>query len=147
MIFTCYDLVVQDVMEAFKGNVVKITGNDSDIERQQAVEEFQRGEKQVLVANIIAGGVGITLIKAKQLIFNDFDWVPANHFQAEDRIHRIGQNEIVTINYIYAKGAKIDEYMSNLLEEKSEAINTIIDGDLGEKFSVDIKNELISLFD
>lgn len=147
VIFTCYDLVVQDVMEAFKGNVVKITGNDSDIERQQAVEEFQRGEKQVLVANIIAGGVGITLIEAKQLIFNDFDWVPANHFQAEDRIHRIGQNEIVTINYIYAKGAKIDEYMSNLLEEKSEAINTIIDGDLGEKFSVDIKNELISLFD
>lgn len=146
IIFTCYDKVVQDVMKAFKGNVVKITGSNSDIEREQAVEEFQRGEKQVMVANLIAGGVGLTLIEAKQLIFNDFDWVPANHFQAEDRIHRIGQDEIVTINYIYAKGAEIDEYMSNLLEEKSKSINTIIDGGLGEDFNIDIKKELISLF-
>src|SRR5699024_3063556 len=104
VIFTCYDRVVQDVMKAFKDNVVKITGEDSDIKREQAKESFQAGEKQVMVANIIAGGVGLTLIEGKQLIFNDFDWVPANHLQAEDRIHRIGQDEIVTINYIYAKG-------------------------------------------
>lgn len=144
VIFTCYDKVVQDVMEAFEGNVVKITGDDSDIEREQAKVSFQMGEKQVLVANIIAGGVGITLIEAKQLIFNDFDWVPANHLQAEDRIHRIGQDEIVTINYIYAKGAEIDEYMSNLLDEKLDSINTIIDGGDGEV--LDIQKELISLF-
>ena len=144
VIFTCYEKVVQDVLKAFKKNVVKITGKDSDIERQEAVEQFQAGEKQVMVANIIAGGVGLTLIEAKQLIFNDFDWVPANHLQAEDRIHRIGQDEITTVNYVYAKDTEIDEYMSGLLEEKADAINEIIDGGLGEDFTIEEK--LISLF-
>lgn len=145
VIFTCYDAVVKEIMNKFKDNVVKITGEDSEKKRQQAVDDFQSGKVQVMVANIIAGGVGLTLTRAKYLIFNDFDWVPANHLQAEDRIHRIGQDEIVTVNYVYAEGAEIDEYMANLLEQKSDSINAIIDGGLGE--SLDIQKGIMSLFD
>lgn len=145
VIFTCYDAVVKEIMNKFKDNVVKITGEDSEKKRQQAVDDFQRGKVQVMVANIIAGGVGLTLTRAKYLIFNDFDWVPANHLQAEDRIHRIGQDEIATVNYVYAEGAEIDEYMANLLEQKSDSINAIIDGGLGE--SLDIQKGIMSLFD
>ena len=55
------------------------------------VDRFQQDESvRVLVANLIAGGVGLNLTRARQVVFNDLDWVPANHLQAEDRCHRIG---------------------------------------------------------
>lgn len=145
VIFTCYDAVVKEIMKKFEGNVVKITGEDSEKTRQQAVDDFQNGKVQVIVANIIAGGVGLTLTRAINLIFNDFDWVPANHLQAEDRIHRIGQEEKVTINYVYASGIKIDEYMANLLEKKSDTISTIIDGGKGE--TINVVEDIINSFD
>jgi SWI/SNF-related matrix-associated actin-dependent regulator of chromatin subfamily A-like protein 1 len=39
------------------------------------------------MCNIIAGGVGITLTAGTHVIFQDLDWVPANHAQAEDRCY------------------------------------------------------------
>lgn len=142
VIFTNYNAVVNKLMNRFKDKATKITGDCSGKDRQKAVDDFQSGEKTVMVANIIAAGVGITLVKANNLIFNDFDWVPSNHFQAEDRIHRIGQNNKCVINYVYASGAEIDEYMADMLETKSSYINKIIDGGKGDQ--LDIQNELIN---
>lgn len=141
VIFTNYQAVVDNLMEHFGGLATKITGSCNIKNRQQAVEDFQSGKKKVMIANIIAGGVGITLIEGNNLIFNDFDWVPANHFQAEDRIHRIGQTKNCTINYVYVEGAEIDEYMSEMLERKSKYINQIIDG--GEGDQLDFQKEMI----
>jgi len=42
----------------------------------------ERPEVRVAVCNIIAGGVGITLTAGSHVIFQDLDWVPANHLQA-----------------------------------------------------------------
>lgn len=141
VIFTNYNGVVDKLMNHFGEIATKITGSCNAQARQNAVDDFQSGKKKVMVANIIAGGVGITLIKANNLIFNDFDWVPANHFQAEDRIHRIGQQNNCNINYVYVNGAEIDEYMSVILEKKSTYINKIIDG--GEGDQLDIVKEMI----
>ncbi|MCK9470677.1 MAG: SNF2-related protein [Bacilli bacterium] len=136
VIFTNYNAVVDRIMSHFKEIATKITGSCSAKNREQAVEDFQAGRKKVMVANIIAGGVGLTLVKANNLIFNDFDWIPANHFQAEDRIHRIGQTRNATINYLYVNGAEIDEYMADMLERKSTYINKIVDGGKGDQLSI-----------
>ena len=48
---------------------------------------------RVFVANLIAGGVGLNLTAARQVVFNDLDWVPANHWQAEDRAYRSVRRE------------------------------------------------------
>ncbi len=68
---------------------MRITGDVSAIDRQKAVEQFQNGEKRVIVCMIAAGGVGLTLTKSDVVVFNDFDYSAGNMWQAEDRIRRI----------------------------------------------------------
>lgn len=60
-------------------------------------DAFQAGDIDQVVATIAKGGVGLTLTRADTAIFVDEDWVPAINAQAEDRLHRIGQKEAVTI--------------------------------------------------
>ena len=73
-----------------------------------------------------AAGVGITLTAGTHVVFNDLDWVPANHWQAEDRIHRIGQTETTFATYLHAAGT-LDDYVAALLEQKAATIATLED--------------------
>ena len=137
IIVTCFTEVVKLVEKAFKGNVVKIVGGMSDTQKNEAVKEFQNGKTQVMVMNIIAGGVGLTLTSSHNMIFNDYDWVVGNVTQAEDRVCRSGQTECCMIHYITAKGADVEEEFVDMLTYKSETINNAIDGGTGE--SIDFR--------
>ena len=44
-----------------------------------------------------SGGLGITLTKADTVIIYDSDWNPQIDKQAQDRCHRIGQNNNVLV--------------------------------------------------
>ena len=91
----------------------------------KAVDRFQNDpEVRVAVCNIIVGGVGITLTAATHVIFQDLDWVPANHLQAEDRAYRMGQTERVTVEYMLADGT-LDVFIADLLEAKLRLINAV----------------------
>src|SRR5258705_7190378 len=91
----------------------------------QAVHRFKSApEVRVAICNIIAGGVGITLTAATHVIFQDIDWVPANHLQAEDRAYRMGQTERVTVEYMMADGT-LDAFIAELLEAKLRLINAV----------------------
>jgi hypothetical protein len=57
-------------------------------------------------------------------IFQDLDWVPANHLQAEDRAYRLGQRERVTVGYMLADGT-LDVYIADLLETKLRLISAV----------------------
>jgi len=57
-------------------------------------------------------------------IFQDLDWVPANHAQAEDRCYRLGQEKRVTVEYLHAAGS-LDGYIANLLSRKMELIAAV----------------------
>jgi hypothetical protein len=78
----------------------------------------------VAVCNLIAGGVGITLTAGTHVIFQDLDWVPANHAQAEDRCYRLGQTRSVTVEYFHAEGS-LDGYIARLLEQKMRLIEAV----------------------
>lgn len=125
VIFTNYTAVVESLCEKFP-EAVTIIGKNSGFERQRAVDEFQQGKTNLIICNLIAGGAGITLTRAKHMIIQDFDYVPANHLQAEDRIYRIGQGSKVNIDYVYGKDT-LDEKMAYLLEDKLVNINKIVD--------------------
>jgi SWI/SNF-related matrix-associated actin-dependent regulator of chromatin subfamily A-like protein 1 len=125
VVFTCFNDGVDRHISDLKEAAVKITGNCSAKERQDAVDQFQDDPNvRVAVCNIIAGGVGITLTAGTHVIFQDLDWVPANHAQAEDRCYRMGQTNRVTVEYFHAEGS-LDTYIARLLSRKMELISAI----------------------
>lgn len=99
-------------------NVVKVTGDVKDALRTKAIREFRDGDAQVFLATIGAGGTGLNLQVADTAIFLDRDWSPANNLQAEDRIHRIGQeSQSVHIIDIVARDT-IDQHKDRTLQRK-----------------------------
>lgn len=142
VIVTCFTDVIKTLEKALhKHKVVKVVGGLSDVQKDNAIIEFQTGDSQVLLMNIIAGGVGITLTASHNIIFNDYDFVPGNIIQAEDRICRGGQTaEFCRVHYITAIGADVEEKFISMLTYKTETINNAIDGGEGE--SVDFRSLL-----
>jgi SWI/SNF-related matrix-associated actin-dependent regulator 1 of chromatin subfamily A len=59
--------------------------------------------------------------------FLELDWTPAKHDQAEDRCHRIGQEDTVNASYLLAAGT-VDETIATLLERKRAVIGAVTDG-------------------
>ena len=126
--YTCYLETAERIYEKFCGNSVKITGEVSPEERQKAVEQFQNGDKKVIVCTVSAGGVGLTLTRSDVVVFNDFDYSAASMRQAEDRIWRIGQRNACSIFYVYADKCMLDETLCSMLNTKLSNMGKIIDG-------------------
>jgi len=109
-----------------KFGVVRITGGQTASDRQAAVLGFQsRGSVRVAVANIVAGGVGVTLTAAHDVVFVEQSWVPGENAQAADRCHRIGQQESVLVRVLALAGS-IDEKIADTLATKSQMIREVI---------------------
>ena len=115
------------MLERFPG-AVHIMGADSSLERQRAVDAFQSEDgPQLMVCSMRAASQGITLTRASNVAFLELDWTPARHDQAEDRLHRIGQESAVTAWYLLAPDT-IDETMAQVLERKRSLIDAVTDG-------------------
>ena len=105
----------------------RITGQTNDADRQQIVELFQNGFVRVLVGTIGAMGTGLTLTAGTVEIFMDEPWNRANKEQAEDRCHRVGTKENVTIYTLVCKDT-IDERINELVERKGMMADALVDG-------------------
>ena len=104
-----------------------ITGETKDIDRQDNVNEFQTGASQVIIGTIGVMGTGLTLTAGTVEIFMDEPWNRANKEQAEDRCHRVGTKENVTIYTLICKGT-IDERINELVEQKGAMADALVDG-------------------
>jgi len=128
IVFSCFDAPVQALARALGPAALVVTGKTPAALRQPLVDRFQNDpEVRVLLANIIAGGTGLNLTAATQVVFNDLDWVPTNHWQAEDRAYRIGQTRTVNVTYFVARDT-IDDFVQAVLETKAALVNAIVDG-------------------
>jgi len=85
---------------------VSLYGDTPMAARQGAVDAFQTDPSiRVLVGGLHAAGVGITLTAANLMIFAEADWQPGVLAQCDDRIHRIGQDRGVMIQYLVVDGS------------------------------------------
>lgn len=127
VIFAHHTDMQNEIYERYKDISVKITGGMSGDSRQETVDEFTDGEAEVCVVSLIAGGEGINLQVADRLVFTEVNWTPKEHNQAEDRIHRINQENRCDVYYLLADGT-IEESIFNLINEKQKSIDEAIDG-------------------
>ena len=96
----------------------------------------------MFIGQIHAAGVGVNLTASRIVVFNDLDWVPAHHWQAEDRAHRIGQDRTVNVTYMVARGT-IEEFVRSVLETKTQLIDGVVEGkSLSEGMDADVLTEL-----
>jgi SWI/SNF-related matrix-associated actin-dependent regulator 1 of chromatin subfamily A len=130
VVFSYHHTVTDKIVEVLLGagvTVARMDGRDSVESRQIAVDAFQNGKLQVLACGILAAGVGLNLTAADQVVFAERAWRPADHDQAEDRLHRIGQKRCVNVWFLDAEGT-IDEDVRDLQGVKREAIAQAVDG-------------------
>lgn len=115
-------------------DVCTILGAQKDVEDHKA--RFQEGSARVIVCSLMAAGVGHTLTAASNVLMVEQDWTPGNNVQAEDRAHRIGQENAVTIYYLLSADTVIDDYMYDLVTGKAGVIRQVVDGVHGERQEV-----------
>lgn len=124
ILFTGYTKTADKFEEAFPKNV-KIVGGMTDNGRDKAVQDFQNNpEIEVAICNIKAAGVGLTLTSATEVIMADLQWLPSDHFQAEDRSYRIGQDKNVSVWYFIANETH-EEAVKEVLDEKAKLIDAM----------------------
>ena len=139
LVLYCYHKkIAQILMEKLKEfNPVKIDGDTKN--RQEIVDKFQNYKSCKVFIGTLAATEGITLTASSNLAFVELFWTPGDMEQAEDRIHRISQENKVNIYYLLAKNT-VDEVIQQMLESKKEVVSQFLDG---KSANFDIATKLI----
>lgn len=131
-----WDIFVQNmysikktIHEKYNGQVEIINGMVNGIERQQAIENFKRGDSMILIANPATLAESISLHKACQsAIYVNRNFNAAQFIQSKDRIHRINMPVGKTANYFFIINENtVDEEVQKRLELKETRMLKILD--------------------
>ena len=107
---------------------VAITSETDSKDRQPIIDKFQSDPRvRVLVMTVRTGNVGLNLVEANHVVFNDYSYSPSDMMQAEARIFRLGQTKTTFIHYMSSQDT-VDEEVLDVLTNKQNVINGIIDG-------------------
>src|SRR5206468_7486705 len=97
-------------------------------ERMGLVERFQTDETvPFFVLSLRAGGTGLNLTAASQVIHFDRWWNPAVESQATDRAFRIGQKRNVVVHKFVCRGT-VEERIDSLIAEKTDLMRDAVEG-------------------
>lgn len=129
VIFSNWTQITDIVKERLssKYRCLVITGDTKDNERQDAINKFQTDSNyKIMIGSIGALGTGVTLTEGSVEIFLDEPWNKALKDQAEDRCHRIGQKNNITVYTLLTKGT-IDEKIHSLVYKKGKMSDLLVD--------------------
>jgi hypothetical protein len=127
-----HHLAILDGIEKFvkkaKVKYMRIDGSTKTFDRQKHTETFQKDpECIVAILSMKAAGTGLTLHAASHVIFAELMWNPGELFQAEDRVHRVGQKHSVTITYLLGKET-LDEIVWDKISKKLDVVENSLNG-------------------
>jgi len=133
LIFTQYfemGKILQEVIqEHFGKEAYFLHGAIAKKKRDEMIERFQNSENApfFFILSLKAGGTGITLTRANNVIHYDRWWNPAVEKQATDRAFRIGQLQNVQVHKLIVSGT-LEEKIDELITSKEEIANQVISG-------------------
>lgn len=105
----------------------RLTGATKKEERIVLVEQFNQNQVPVFLISLKAGGTGLNLTAADIVIHYDPWWNFAVQNQATDRVHRIGQKNVVTVYKLIIKDT-IEEKIIALQEQKRDLAEQVLGG-------------------
>jgi non-specific serine/threonine protein kinase len=101
-------------------------GGVSRGQREQMVSQFQDfSGPPLLIISLKAGGTGLNLTAASQVIHYDRWWNPAVEDQATDRAWRIGQHNTVNVHKMICQGT-VEERIGQVIDEKRALADAVI---------------------
>lgn len=120
-------------------------GGCTQTQRTEMVRDFQENpDCKVLILSLKAGGTGLNLTAASQVIHYDLWWNPAIEAQATDRAFRIGQTRNVQVHRFITKGT-FEEKINALLETKKAIAEMTVSA--GETWLADMDDkQLVEVF-
>jgi len=149
IIFTQYkkmgDLLVSMLKDEFKMDVPFFHGSVTRTRRDEMVEAFQTKEDiKLMIISLKAGGTGLNLTAATNVIHYDLWWNPAVEDQATDRTYRIGQTQNVIVHRLITLGT-FEEKIDEMIKSKKELADLTVS--TGEKLITELSNhELREIF-
>lgn len=106
--FAHHNTMMNDIastLDRCKIRHIRIDGSTSSSLRKHLCDAFQTEDSvRVALLSITAANAGLTLTAAQLVVFAELFWNPGILTQAEDRAHRIGQTDSVTVQYLVATG-------------------------------------------
>lgn len=121
LLFSQFTMML-DIMEEYldiRGySYLRLDGATKVSERLTLIDEFNdNSDVLVFLLSTKAGGLGINLTAASNVVIHDIDFNPYNDKQAEDRSHRMGQTKDVKVYKLISEGT-IEEGMLDIANEK-----------------------------
>ncbi|EFJ17354.1 hypothetical protein SELMODRAFT_233770 [Selaginella moellendorffii] len=132
LIIFCHHHKVMNSLQEFivskEIEFIRIDGHTDAKDRQKATEIFrQKDEVKVAIVGVTAGGVGLDLSAARNVVFVELPKTASELVQAEDRAHRRGQKSAVNI-YIFCAKETSDECHWQSLSKSLERVTTMTNG-------------------
>ncbi|NLG36925.1 MAG: DEAD/DEAH box helicase [Clostridiales bacterium] len=111
---------------------VFLTGLEDMRRKDQAIAAFMEGRTNLCCVSLRAAA-GLNLQRATCVVFGELDWSPAVHSQAEDRAHRIGQQDSILCYYLVCSRGS-DQDMQDALGLKVSQFRALMgETDRGEE--------------
>lgn len=138
--------VVMDTLDAHLDQLgvphAVINGSTSLTQRDRITRDYQDGKIAVILANIVAAGVAITLTRGSDALFVETEWLPDLVSQAVDRQHRIGQKRTVMVTTMVAPGT-LDHTIQKVQRSTIDVLDQLVGG-TGHHVSVE-EDDMTSL--
>ena len=129
-------------------NVVRIEGGMSDAQKMASVDAFQAGTANVLVGNVIASGVGITLTAGRHHVNAEMCWTSSDLMQCEDRLARRGQEREVVSHIMLGcieGDLTIDERLFKIVDAKCGILAQVLDGETHQLINEEEQSNAIAV--
>lgn len=145
LIFTQYkemgDILCQILNDECNVTPLFFHGSLNINQREKLIEDFQNDPSiKVMILSLKAGGTGLNLTSATNVIHYDLWWNPAVEDQATDRTYRIGQNKNVMVHRLITLGT-FEEKIDEMLKSKKDLADMAVYE--GEKIITELSDEEI----